>query len=1081
MVGTCSAVSPAAGAAQLWPANSTDMDTCADANGTDNRVTPSEEAAQRPKYDMKSKESTAEEPASKRQRTTPDVPTTSTAPQAQLETGAAKASQAPPQPAAPPGPPQAATPAPRTADAATQQVRAVTAAAHSSAPPAPPTSREPEAAVLLQQYAELLCSPLPQHVLQALNLLLAISRRDGHAQVLAHNPALMTALCSVVHAYIDASLDARRDAATGAAARTQSAAAATAGGPAAPLQDVRRQLVEGQWCGDACEHQPWRAQLAVHAGTVIHNLVQVAHELMTAESLAAVHAVCLRHLPLLHAQPCPAVLELAALLLNVTRATIRAVPTQSMITMSDSALPLVSDAALPLQIKAVAASILSEALASRQGLHLVRHLSARRPHEPFAAAHSLILSSHADGEHAYMVQRRGEAGPAGAADGGPDSPQARLAAQYMPRFWQMHAISCGIRLARELLASVAAGYVGIVAAGAAGPSGERVSRTLQLRVPMLQSSAPASPKVNVGGPQCGSGRQLLGASLEHLPGRSGGLEDREESVGLWDLSPAVSTPASPTAHAAGDRGLRPAWSVAHADTSQPGSATRRKSDSGSPGVRVLSPQVQASHVQEKLRRHALAQVQAEEDSAAAAADEAAVLGDEGGRGAGAEGGSAAAAGDAEMQERPAAAPAAAAASPEGPSTPAGALTPAGSVKGVEMGKEPRKRREAHAAEAAVAAALQEGSGASMPPPAAAMSDTDKSLTLAPLPALLMHGARMPEGIWGELPRAGADGPAAPTDTGSPSLDHMPSFSRWVSMSLSCSVSFGGPVRADSEVRSRRIAAPPAEQDGGAGPDRTESVCSPPSQTQARGDGGSSRPSHPQISLAPPPPLPLLQPGRTPQLGRGVEVPSLDLGAGVCGSSSWLPEAPGSGARGADLWAPANDVLHVPALLMSALCDVATGGRPGAAPAPPEAPPVAPAEVATATASAVPAGPARSSGAASGGDAGAPPAEAPAKTEAANGSVSSGGDVAPDAPAPQEAPPAAVEGSPGGDALDGRTLQGLVMTMDRDVVRGAHEALAVALRVPELTPQVSARQGELLNAMFEDREESTPRQHFATQR
>lgn len=27
-------------------------------------------------------------------------------------------------------------------------------------------------------------------------------------------------------------------------------------------------------------------------------------------------------------------------------------------------------------------------------------------------------------------------------------------------------------------------------------------------------------------------------------------------------------------------------------------------------------------------------------------------------------------------------------------------------------------------------------------------------------------------------------------------------------------------------------------------------------------------------------------------------------------------------------------------------------------------------------------------------------------------------------------------------------------------------------------QVSARQGELLNAMFEDREESTPRQHLA---
>jgi len=124
----------------------------------------------------------------------------------------------------------------------------------------------------LQQYAELLCSPQPQHVLQALNLLLAISRRDGHAQVLAHNPALMTALCSVIHAFhlvIDSCL-ARRDAANGAGVRMQTPANATAAGAA-----VRRQLVEDRWCGEACEMQPWRAQLAVHAGTVIHNLVQV--------------------------------------------------------------------------------------------------------------------------------------------------------------------------------------------------------------------------------------------------------------------------------------------------------------------------------------------------------------------------------------------------------------------------------------------------------------------------------------------------------------------------------------------------------------------------------------------------------------------------------------------------------------------------------------------------------------------------------------------------------------------------------------------------------------------------------------
>lgn len=38
---------------------SADMDTCADANGTDNRVTPSEEAAQRSKYDTDSQENPA--------------------------------------------------------------------------------------------------------------------------------------------------------------------------------------------------------------------------------------------------------------------------------------------------------------------------------------------------------------------------------------------------------------------------------------------------------------------------------------------------------------------------------------------------------------------------------------------------------------------------------------------------------------------------------------------------------------------------------------------------------------------------------------------------------------------------------------------------------------------------------------------------------------------------------------------------------------------------------------------------------------------------------------------------------------
>lgn len=676
-----------------------------------------------------------------------------------------------------------------------------------------------------------------------------------------------------------------------------------------------------------------------------------------------------------------------------------------------------------MQIKAVAASTVSEALSSRQGVYLVRHLSGRRPREPFAAAHSLILSTHADGEHAYMVQRRGEAGPAGVRDGPAEVAQARLAAQYMPRFWHMHAISCGIRLTRELLAAVAGGYVGIVTAGGGSPSGERVSRTLQLRVPLLPSSAPTSPTVRVGGLQHSAGRPRPGA---HGEGRgSGGAEDRAESMGLWDLSPAASMPASPVANAGSERGLRPAWSVAaHAHTSQPGSGTRR-SDSG-------SPQAHASDAQE--------QQAAPQPSAPAEDEPRTTPASDTGVGA-----APSTSGGLAEATTPAAAPVPGGDTQAGPAAVAPAAVP------------PR--------EASVAAGAQDSTGA------AALARTagpegDRSLTLAPLPAMLMQGGRMPEGIWGEVTKAAgaADAPGVtPVDVvpGSPSLDHMPSFSRWVSMSLSCSVSFGGPVRAEQEVRSRRIAAPvAAEQD--AAVERTESECSPPPQGQGRGDAGSS---HGQISLAPPPPLPLLQSSRSSQPGRGVEVPSLDLGAGVCGSSSWLPEAPAFGARGTDVWAQTSDVLHVPALLMAALCDVATGGRPGAPPAaaaatmpPPADSSVPKAESASpqeAAAAALPSNAKEGTAAATAQPAaaeGSRDIQAATKHEDTNGAVSGSGEVVADAPPPAEGT-AAVDCEPTQAAQDSRALHGLVMTMDQEVIRGAHEALAVALRVPELTPQV----------------------------
>lgn len=147
----------------------------------------------------------------------------------------------------------------------------------------------------LQQYVELLRSQLPQHVLQALNPLLLLSRNESHARALAQYPPLFPALFSAIHAFhvaVDCRLLRCESNRTGSLARDMQPAAPagssdTLSGKEGTDEADPSSTQEGveacapQKRADTTPEEAWQAQLAVAAATVVHHLAMVCSPLCT--------------------------------------------------------------------------------------------------------------------------------------------------------------------------------------------------------------------------------------------------------------------------------------------------------------------------------------------------------------------------------------------------------------------------------------------------------------------------------------------------------------------------------------------------------------------------------------------------------------------------------------------------------------------------------------------------------------------------------------------------------------------------------------------------------------------------------
>lgn len=137
---------------------------------------------------------------------------------------------------------------------------------------------------------ELLRSQHPQHVLQALNPLLLLSRNEAHAQVLAQYPPLFPALFSAIHSFhvaVDCRLLRRESSRAGTVAHVSQPSAAptgssdmVAGREGTDEADPGRTQEEGdagvlQNRAETTPEEAWQAQLAVAAATVVHHLAMV--------------------------------------------------------------------------------------------------------------------------------------------------------------------------------------------------------------------------------------------------------------------------------------------------------------------------------------------------------------------------------------------------------------------------------------------------------------------------------------------------------------------------------------------------------------------------------------------------------------------------------------------------------------------------------------------------------------------------------------------------------------------------------------------------------------------------------------
>lgn len=492
------------------------------------------------------------------------------------------------------------------------------------------------------------------------------------------------------------------------------------------------------------------------------------------------------------------------------------------------------------QVKSLACSIVVDALASNQRQPLIRHLTVQRPREPFEAAVALLRNNCKASHVAHMLPQN-------------QPHQFALQGHYvqcMSQLWQIHLVSCGVRLARELLVCTAAGHVNVTVTSNECNSMERISRTFKLCPPSLHLCAPVSPT-------------LRNFTLRHRVAARGGASSSCAAVsgcGRNGVAAAAQDRASP-------------FSDVFADAPSSTQQYHISSNASPAASAPTTPRGTRSQLVHSFPRLGCTGTDASAPSTTPAP--------------------AANAANATLSASTAAP---AAPSTETPAPPQ--VKPAASVQPcVNSGD--NADNEAHPF--AVPPTKEE------PEKAAILADVaanEKAAILADVPSRDVPRPEIPF-----QPALSVEVEGTP---GSPSLsmDNMPSFSRWVSMSLSRSISFGGPRGADAEVPDSTLCSfgdaacggSSGAAGGGAESVHSHGAASP--TIRATVASQLSRPimaALPQISLAPPLPS------------------ELHMDNGVTGSCDTLPDMP----MGADATCgQSGDTLHVPPLLMKTLCDVA---------------------------------------------------------------------------------------------------------------------------------------------------------------
>ena len=370
-------------------------------------------------------------------------------------------------------------------------------------------------------------------------------------------------------------------------------------------------------------------------------------------------------------------------------------------------------------------------------------------------------------------------------------------AQYMAQLWRTHLVMCGVRLARELLTCVVEGYATATVTSPESSGMERISRTFKLCPPSLHCCAPVTPTT------------LRHLTLRHRAARgvvssacAGGSDN-----GLNGVAP-VTDRASP-------------FSDAFADV--PPAPQHHMSGHASPAASApTSPRGARSQLVHSLtcRRYA---------------------------GAGTD--------SSTPGTQPSQVAAPKATTPFTSTAPVAAVSQAqllASAPQLASAQPPTTSSARHACARAEGHGTPDAEAEAHPfTVPAAREGVDNSI-----PSFLGGDAQLPE-----IPFQPALSVEVEGGPGSPSLsmDNMPSFSRWVSVSLSRSISFGGPRGADGELPDSTLCSFGDAAGGGssaAGGGGAESVHSQGAVSPTFGTTVASRLSRPimalpQVSLAPP--------------------------------------------------------------------------------------------------------------------------------------------------------------------------------------------------------------------------------------